>query len=84
LTTLPQTLNAAAGNLILGQTVDNGGNLLTITDGGFNTTISNTVSGTGGLKMSAPARHRWPEITILFPDRLPSAPALWPSPEPAN
>jgi len=52
LTTLPQTLNAAAGNLILGQTVDNGGNLLTITDGGFNTTISNTVSGTGGLKMS--------------------------------
>ena len=52
LTTLPQTLNAAAGNLVLGQTVDNGGNLLTIADGGFNTTISNTVSGAGGLKMS--------------------------------
>ena len=30
LTTAAQTLNAAAGNLILGQNVDNGGNLLTV------------------------------------------------------
>ena len=51
LTTVGQTLNAAAGNLTLWQTIDNGGNLLTITDGGFNTSVSNAVSGAGGLAM---------------------------------
>ena len=52
LTTVGQTLDAAAGNLTLWQTVDNGGNLLTITDGGFNSSVSNTVSGAGGLAMA--------------------------------
>ncbi len=49
LTTAAQTLNAAAGDLTLGQTLDNGGNLLTVTDGGHNTTVSGVLSGSGGL-----------------------------------
>jgi autotransporter-associated beta strand protein len=49
LTTAAQTLNAAAGNLTLDQNVDNGGNLLTVTDGGHNSTLSGVVSGSGGL-----------------------------------
>ncbi len=49
LTSAAQTLSAAAGNLTLGQSVDNGGNLLTVADGGFNTTISGPVTGIGGL-----------------------------------
>ena len=43
-----QTINAAAGNLTLGQTVDNGGNLLTAT-GNSNTVVSGAISGTGAL-----------------------------------
>ena len=50
--TAPVTLNAGTGGLTLGQTVTNGGNLLTITDGGSATTISGAVSGSGGLTMS--------------------------------
>ena len=49
LTTAAQTLNAAAGDLTLGQALDNGGGLLTVTDGGHNTTLSGVVSGNGGL-----------------------------------
>jgi len=49
LTNAEQTLSAAAGNLTLGQSVDNGGNLLTVADGGFNTTISGPITGAGGL-----------------------------------
>ena len=49
LTTVAQTLNAANGDLILGQNIDNGGNLLTVTDGGHNTTLNGVVSDTGGL-----------------------------------
>jgi len=49
LTTAAQSLNAAAGDLTVGSTVDNGGNLLTVADGGFDTTISGAVSGNGGL-----------------------------------
>jgi autotransporter-associated beta strand protein len=52
LTTAAQTLNAAAGNLTLGQILDNGGNLLTVTDGGHNTTVDGVVSGNGGLTMA--------------------------------
>jgi autotransporter-associated beta strand protein len=49
LTTAAQSLNATAGNLTLGSTVNNGGNLLTVADGGFNTTISGAITGVGGL-----------------------------------
>ena len=49
LTTVAQSLNAAAGDLILGQNLDNGGNLLTVTDGGHDTTVTGVVSGNGGL-----------------------------------
>ena len=49
LTTAPQTLDAAAGDLILGQNLDNGGYLLTVTDGGHNTTLNGVVSDNGGL-----------------------------------
>jgi len=42
------TISANAGNLTLAGTVDNGGNLLTVT-GTTNTTISGIVSDTGGL-----------------------------------
>ena len=52
LDSVPQTLNAAAGDLILGQNLDNGGNLLTVTDGGHNTTLNGSVSDTGGLTMT--------------------------------
>jgi autotransporter-associated beta strand protein/T5SS/PEP-CTERM-associated repeat protein len=48
LTTAAQTLNAAAGDLILGQNVDNGGNLLTIA-GSHNVTINSAISDNGGL-----------------------------------
>src|SRR5208282_4210955 len=45
----PVTLNAATADLTLGQTINNGGNLLTITDGGHNTMVSGAISGSGGL-----------------------------------
>ncbi len=43
-----QTLNAAAGNLTLSQTVNNGGYLLTVA-GASNTVVSGDISGSGGL-----------------------------------
>ncbi len=43
-----QTFNAANGNLTVGGTIANSGNLLTIT-GSSTTTLGTTVSGTGGL-----------------------------------
>ena len=49
LTSAAQTLNAAAGDLTLDQTVDNGGNLLTVADGGHSTTLTGSISGNGGL-----------------------------------
>ena len=49
LTTAAQSLNAAAGDLILGQNLDNGGNLLTVADGGHSTVLNGVVSGNGGL-----------------------------------
>jgi autotransporter-associated beta strand protein len=49
LTNAAQTLNAAAGSLTLSQTVNNGGYLLTVTDGGFNTAVNGAISGAGGL-----------------------------------
>jgi autotransporter-associated beta strand protein len=52
LTTAAQTLNAAAGNLTLDQNVDNGGNLLTVTDGGHNTTLNGSITDSGGLTMA--------------------------------
>jgi autotransporter-associated beta strand protein len=42
-----QTLNAAAGNITLGSTVNNGGSLLTV-DGAANTAVSGAISDTGG------------------------------------
>jgi autotransporter-associated beta strand protein len=49
LTTVAQSLNAAAGDLILGQNLDNGTNLLTVTGNGHSTTLNGIVSGNGGL-----------------------------------
>jgi autotransporter-associated beta strand protein len=46
--TLGQTWNAASGNLVFGGNIANGGFLLTI-GGGFNTSASGIISGTGGL-----------------------------------
>ena len=43
------TVSAATDDLVLGQTINNSGNLLTITDGGHNTTVGGAISGTGGL-----------------------------------
>ena len=43
-----QTWSAASGNLVFGGTINNGGNLLTVS-GGFNTLISGIVSGAGGM-----------------------------------
>jgi autotransporter-associated beta strand protein len=45
----PVTVNAASADLTLGQTVNNGGNLLTLTDGGHNLTMGGVISGAGGL-----------------------------------
>ena len=49
LTSAAQTLNAAAGDLTLDQSLDNGGNLLTVADGGHTTTLTGGISGNGGL-----------------------------------
>ena len=43
-----QTWNASAGSLLLGGSVDNSGNLLTI-DGTFDTILNGVLSGSGGL-----------------------------------
>ena len=48
----PVTVNAATAGLTLGQTINNGGNLLTLTDGGHNITVDGTISGAGGLTRS--------------------------------
>ena len=46
-----QSLNAAAGDLTLGGTLNNGGNLVTV-PGVSNTTVSGAISGAGGLTKS--------------------------------
>ena len=46
-----QTWSATSGNLIFGGSVNNNGFLLTV-GGGFNTTISGSISGAGGLTKS--------------------------------
>ena len=46
--TAAQSINAAFGNLTLGQGVDNGGNLVTVT-GASNTIMSGAIIGAGGL-----------------------------------
>lgn len=43
-----ETINAASGDITLGQTVDNGGNIITV-GGGHNATVSGAVSGNGGF-----------------------------------
>jgi len=48
----PVTVNAAAAALTLGQSVANGGNLLTVADGGYATVLAGVVSGTGGFAKS--------------------------------
>jgi autotransporter-associated beta strand protein len=50
--TATDSLNAVSGNLTLGQTINNSGNLLTVADSGFNTTVGGTISGGGGLTKS--------------------------------
>lgn len=45
----PVTFCAATSDLVFGQNITSGGNLLTITDGGHNTTLDGAISGTGGL-----------------------------------
>ena len=49
---VPVTLNAAAGGLTVSQNITNGGNQLTVTDGGSGTTLSGAVSGGGGVVMA--------------------------------
>jgi autotransporter-associated beta strand protein len=49
LTTAAQTFNAATGDLKLDQALDLGNNILTVTDGGHNTTLNGVVSDNGGL-----------------------------------
>ena len=48
----PATFAANAGDLTLGQPVNNGGNLLTILEGGHNTAFAGAISGAGGLTQS--------------------------------
>ncbi|HTR43225.1 MAG TPA: autotransporter-associated beta strand repeat-containing protein [Pseudomonadales bacterium] len=45
----PVTFDAASADLVFGQNIANSGDLLTITDGGHNTTVAGAISGTGGL-----------------------------------
>jgi len=54
LTSMPQTLNAANGNLTLSQNIDNGGNELTVTDGGHTTEVDGVITDSGGLTKSGP------------------------------
>ena len=51
-TNTAQTLAATAGSLTLGQGVSNSGNLLTVADGGFSTTVAGPITGGGGLAMT--------------------------------
>lgn len=53
----PVTVNAATADVTLGQTIANGGNLLTITDGGHNTAMNGTISGGGGLVKNGPGTN---------------------------
>ena len=55
--TTAQTFNAAAGDLTFASTVNNNGNILTITDGGHNTTNNGVISGAGGLVKSGPGTN---------------------------
>ena len=48
----PVTVNAVSADVTLGQTISNGGNLLTIADGGHNTFANGAISGGGGLTKS--------------------------------
>ena len=49
----PQTLSATAGNLVLDQAIDNGGYLLTgNAASGKTTTVSGSITGTGGVTVS--------------------------------
>ncbi len=45
----PVTFNASTAGLVFGQNIINNGNLLTITDGGHNTTVEGAIAGAGGL-----------------------------------
>jgi fibronectin-binding autotransporter adhesin len=49
---VPVTVSASSGPVTLGQRVANNGNLLTVSDGGFNTIIDGGLSGSGGLVMN--------------------------------
>jgi autotransporter-associated beta strand protein len=53
----PVSLNAATADLVIGQTVSTGGNLLTIADGGHNTIINGAITGAGGLSKSGPGTN---------------------------
>ncbi|HEU6447583.1 MAG TPA: autotransporter-associated beta strand repeat-containing protein [Verrucomicrobiae bacterium] len=45
----PITVKAAGNGMTFGQTIDNGGNMLTLLDGGHNIAMNGAVSGAGGL-----------------------------------
>ncbi len=53
----PVTVNAATAAVTLGQTIDNGGNLLTVADGGRTTVLAGVVSGSGGLAKYGPGTN---------------------------
>jgi autotransporter-associated beta strand protein len=45
----PIAVNALGAGITFGQNIDNGGNLLTIVDGGHNVAVNGAISGAGGL-----------------------------------
>ncbi len=53
----PVTINAANGDLTLGQTINNGGNLLALADGGHNIIVNGAISGGGGLTRNGPGTN---------------------------
>ena len=55
--TVGQTFSAAAGALSVGKAVNNGGNSLTVADGGYATVMGGVISGTGGLTKTGPGTN---------------------------
>ena len=75
----PVTVNAASADLTLGQTINNGGNLLTITDGGHNITVNGAICRRRRIDQERHWHQHAFRRQYLCAATSPSAMARWPS-----